>query len=203
MLDNQTFQKVGEIPITLLKTETREPNEVIGITKSLDESWIAIISGKNLVMNEQKQNQLFIFKKQRAKSDGEYDQFVLHKRIVVKDLPIFSQVAMQFYFKKVEPGKDPVSIIFAKPDCIFEINFENEVVTTVFKFDDPLLSQPNFFQMNSDQTIFVLSSDIDGIYVNIKTDEQVDLDELYIISNIKQIIFDAEDQEFYFLCNSC
>jgi len=27
------------------------------------EEWLAIISGKNLVMNEQKQNQLFIFKK--------------------------------------------------------------------------------------------------------------------------------------------
>ena len=52
MLDNQYFNKCGEIPITLLKTETREPNEVIGLVKSRNEDWIAIISGKNLIMTE-------------------------------------------------------------------------------------------------------------------------------------------------------
>ena len=52
MLDNQYFNKCGEIPITLLKTETREPNEVIGLQKSRDENWVAIISGKNLIMSE-------------------------------------------------------------------------------------------------------------------------------------------------------
>ena len=51
--DNETYAKVGNIPITLLISETREPNEVIGMQKSTDENWLAIISGKNLVMNEQ------------------------------------------------------------------------------------------------------------------------------------------------------
>ena len=90
MFDNQDFTRCGEIPIKLLITETREPNEVIGLVKSLDENWVAIISGKNLIMNEQKQNQLFIFKKVKAKSVLEYDSFVQNYRIVVKDLPIFS-----------------------------------------------------------------------------------------------------------------
>ena len=31
MFDSDTFQKCGEIPIKLLPTETREPNEVIGM----------------------------------------------------------------------------------------------------------------------------------------------------------------------------
>ena len=57
--------------------------------KSTDENWLAIISGKNLVMAEQKQNQLFIYKKKKATNMFEYDEFVLYKRIVVKDLPIF------------------------------------------------------------------------------------------------------------------
>jgi hypothetical protein len=52
MYDSDTFQYCGEIPITLLKTETREPNEIIGIQKSEDEQFLAIISGKNLVMNQ-------------------------------------------------------------------------------------------------------------------------------------------------------
>jgi len=96
--DNETYAKVGNIPITLLISETREPNEVIGMQKSTDENWLAIISGKNLVMDEQKQNQLFIYKKKKSTNLFEYDEFVLHKRIVVKDLPIFKQVSMQFHF---------------------------------------------------------------------------------------------------------
>ena len=96
--DNETYAKVGNIPITLLISETREPNEVIGMQKSTDENWLAIISEKNLVMDEQKQNQLFIYKKKKSTNLFEYDEFVLHKRIVVKDLPIFKQVSMQFHF---------------------------------------------------------------------------------------------------------
>ena len=111
--DNETYQHAGSIPITLLKSESREPNEVIGMQKSTDENWLAIISGKNLVMDEQKQNQLFIYKKKRATNMFEYDEFVLYKRIVVKDLPIFKQVSMQFHFVI---GENCDSIIFCKPD---------------------------------------------------------------------------------------
>jgi hypothetical protein len=34
IFEDKTFQKIGMIPIPLLKTETREINEVIGIEKS-------------------------------------------------------------------------------------------------------------------------------------------------------------------------
>jgi len=78
---------------------------------------------------------------------------------------------MQYYFKKVEPGKDPHTLIFTKPDCIFELNFEIEVATTVMKFEVPLTTQPYFFQTNSDQSIFVIASEIDGIYINLKTNK--------------------------------
>ena len=52
LFENTTYQKVGEIAIPLLKTESREPNEIIGIQKSEDEQYLAIISGKNLIMDE-------------------------------------------------------------------------------------------------------------------------------------------------------
>ena len=51
--DSDTFQRIGEIPIKLMPTVSREPNEVIGMAASKDEQWLAIISGKNLVMNMQ------------------------------------------------------------------------------------------------------------------------------------------------------
>ena len=63
MFDSETFNQCSEIPVKLLDSETREPNQVIGLQKSKCETFIAVVSGKNLVMNEQKQNQLFIFEK--------------------------------------------------------------------------------------------------------------------------------------------
>jgi len=50
IIDANTFSIVGEIPITLLKTETREPNQILAMAKSTDESYLAVVSGKNLVM---------------------------------------------------------------------------------------------------------------------------------------------------------
>jgi hypothetical protein len=52
ILDNETYAEVGTLPISLLKTETREANMIIGIEKSVDDQWVAVISGKNLVMDE-------------------------------------------------------------------------------------------------------------------------------------------------------
>lgn len=52
MYDSETYQRIGEMPITLLKTETREPNQIIALGKSKDEKYIACISGKNLIMKQ-------------------------------------------------------------------------------------------------------------------------------------------------------
>ena len=89
--DSSSYEVKGQIPIKLLTTETREPNEIIGMCKSNCEMWLAVISGKNLVMNQQKQNQLFVFKRFN-------DNFVLHKRIIIKEIPIFNKVTMQYFF---------------------------------------------------------------------------------------------------------
>ena len=48
--DSKTYQKIGEMPIKLLKTQMREPNQIIALRKSQDEKYIACISGKNLIM---------------------------------------------------------------------------------------------------------------------------------------------------------
>jgi hypothetical protein len=52
MYDSQSFNEVDNIPIKLLKADTREPNQVIAIKKCQDEEYLAIISGKILIMNE-------------------------------------------------------------------------------------------------------------------------------------------------------
>jgi hypothetical protein len=148
--DNSDFSIKGKIPITLLKTETREPNEIIGICKSKDENWLAVISGKNLVMNQQKQNQLFIFTRSN-------DNFVLHKRIIIKELPIFTKVTMQYFFKNF--NDEPDTIIFVKQKHIFTFNFNEEKIEILYEFKEPLDNQPVYFVCNDDQDIFLVATE--------------------------------------------
>lgn len=89
------------------------------------------MSGKNLVMDEQKQNQLFVFIKKKAKESLEQDEFILHKRIIVKELEIFNEVCMQFHFN------NSYEIIFVKADQVFKINFDTEVISTIYTFFEP------------------------------------------------------------------
>lgn len=70
MYDNTDFKKIDTVPIKLLVTETREPNQIIAMQKCQDEQVLAIITGKILIMNEQKTNQLFIFKRVKSITGG-------------------------------------------------------------------------------------------------------------------------------------
>jgi hypothetical protein len=87
-------------------------------------------------MDEQKQNQLFIFKKVQADSIFGYDSFVLLKKVILKDISLFKKVSMEFFFKKddQEPNSRIDTIIFAKTDQIFEFNFVTEEITTIIRF---------------------------------------------------------------------
>ena len=136
------------------------------MVKSEDENYIAIISGKNLVMNEQKQNQLFIFKRKPAITDFDYDDYEQYKRIVIKDIPIFKKVVMQYYFKITKRGKPPDSLVFARSDMIFELDYESHTVTKVYQMQQICNLQPQFFLMDPRQEIAVIASDSDGIWID-------------------------------------
>ena len=110
------------------------------------------------------------------------DKFELIKRIVIREIPMFNKISMQFYFKNTKGGKDPTEMIFAKQDQLMLINLDTEEVTTIVKFLVPLTRQPEFFTMNDDQTVSIVASLEDGIFYNHKTQEFVDLDEMFEIS---------------------
>ena len=93
-------------------------------------------------MKEQRANQLFIFKRE----NGVNLKFELFKRIIVKDIPIFSKVCMQFYFENVNSIDEiPSSLIFVKQDRVIKLNFLENVIDTIYEFKNPLLRQPEFF----------------------------------------------------------
>lgn len=89
MYDIDTFKWKSDLEINLLEdTESREPNEIIALQKCQNEKYIAVISGKKLIGNEEKINQLFIFKYVEGSRDIAEDtpsKFALVKRIHLKD----------------------------------------------------------------------------------------------------------------------
>ena len=51
-IDTYVEMKNSMITIPLLESQTREPNEIIGLAKDVNENYLAIISGKNLIMDQ-------------------------------------------------------------------------------------------------------------------------------------------------------
>lgn len=56
---------------------------------------------------------------------------------MLADIDFFEKVCTQFYFKNTKSKKID-TIIFAKPDCIFELNFENKKITTLYTYKEDL-----------------------------------------------------------------
>jgi len=67
------------------------------------------------------------------------DEFEFKHRVILKDIPAFKQVAMKFHFQLKKNKSDPTdSIIFAKIDEIFVLNFVTQEVSTIYRFKEQL-----------------------------------------------------------------
>lgn len=97
---------------------------------------------------------------------------------------MFTKVCMQYMFKNPLPGETINSIIFAKKESIFEINFDTEEIVTLYKFSKAFSIQPSYFIANQNQDIFTVASLHDGFWVNLKKNHDVDIDELFNILGI-------------------
>lgn len=55
--------------------------------------------------------------------------------------------------------------------------------------------------MNTEQKICLTASNDDGIYTDIEKNIEIDMDEAYSVQMIKEIIYDPDEDMFYFLSN--
>ena len=56
--------------------------------------------------------------------------------------------------------------------------------------------------MNTEQTIMVAATEQDAIYMDINAKNEVDLDEEYNLTLLKEVIFDEDDKTFYIIANN-
>lgn len=122
-----------KIPLLAQTEEQKQPNQVINMTVSHNEEYLAAISGTNVIMDQQQPNQLFIFKRKRAFKEDEMDQFELIKQIRIRESFNLLKSTLSFYFKLPNKGKTKTDmLIFAERDRIFELNFlTNQIYDTV------------------------------------------------------------------------
>lgn len=120
MFDAKTWQEVKhrKIKVNLLPSQTRERNEIIAMNICPYEKLLGVITGKNLIKNSQKPNQLFIFKKSTTEgSDGEgiYEEFthISGGPIRIADMIDLQGVCMDFVFKNNPISGKCDTIIFA------------------------------------------------------------------------------------------
>jgi hypothetical protein len=82
-------------------------------------------------------------------------------------MPIFKQVSMQFQFVN-QKSKERDSILFAKIDQLFTLNFNTGEVKMLYKFKQVFQRQPSFFNSNIEQDILIVASSEDIIHINLK-----------------------------------
>ena len=121
--DIYSFKEITDcrIKVDLLPSVTRERNEIISMCVSSCENYLAVITGKNLIMAEQKPNQVFIFKKSKNLNVNAdiAAKFDFLKKVRVAEHPEFcKKVCMQFMFKNTKYDREPDTLIFARRDAI-------------------------------------------------------------------------------------
>ena len=116
-------------------------------------------------------------------------------------MPFFEKVCMQYHFKDIDGDGEPDEIIFVKKECVFSLNFITEKIETMHHFSNEMSSMPTFFSISYDERYFTIASVADGYWLDIETKKEVDLDVLFEVELIRQIIYDDEHKKFYFLTN--
>ena len=81
------------------------------------------------------------------------------------------------------------------------MNFMTGQIIEQFKFINPLNKQPQFFELNFDQTICLVSTQKECLWINRKTKIEKDMDEELKVKEIKEIKYDSELNSFFMLSN--
>lgn len=130
--DIESFKYIDKLDIQLLEdTESREPNEIIAIQKCQNDEYIAVISGKKLIGNEEKINQLFVFRYVEGSNPVKFEKV---NRVVLKEMSEFKQTCMNFHFENIKDTKERSKIIFAKKNQIFSLDFIKTEIKVIYQF---------------------------------------------------------------------
>ena len=87
----------------------------------------------------------------------------------------FCRVCLAFQFS-YQPSLERSSLLFASMDMLLRLNFLTGKITIIYRFKNRFKFQPQFFKMNDDETVFIVATEQDSLYVNTQTQTEVDID---------------------------
>ena len=109
------------------------------------------------------------------------------------DFKEFYNVCMDYHFQKKQ-GEEFDSIIFAKKDQVFTLNFETSKISSLYRFKHSFIYQPFYMTMNDNQSIYMISSQEDSKYVSLGTPtKEISLSKEHNIKKVKAQLFDEEE----------
>jgi len=94
--------------------------------------------------------------------------------------------------------QDREILLFTKY-CVFLYDYISESGTECLTFNNLLNAQPDYMTFNESQEIGIIATEMDILWLNLMTADEVDIDEIYEISCVKAITLFNE--KFYILSN--
>ena len=164
-------------------SSTTEEILYMGVSKNQEK--IGVVLGRFLIKDKKEICQLAIYKRNRK------GVFFLEKAIPWK----FEEACIQFIFKSTKDDE----LLFFDKKRVFSFNYKTEKKQTIYQMNNELGDTPNFGIFNNDQSIFIVTSSKDLLYVDTRNGLEIDLDDREEVSNLQNIITD--DEYFYVLAN--
>ena len=111
---------------------------------------------------------------------------------------------VQFSFQTACPKfafniKNDNELLFIDQYELFSYDIQTKKTKTIHKIQDEFDKQPTQVVFNDDQTIFIATTYINALYVDINKEMEVDIDDAEEVSNIHNIIYSNE--MFYVMSN--
>ena len=191
IVDQNTYKLNNKIQLPLEKSDSREEIEVLSVAVSHDSQFIAIFAGKQLIKDEELIDCLYILEKSMQ------DEIIDYKIIKTVDMVTIglTDVCKKFYFDH----KKTDELLMVSNSKVFKFNFKTHLLETIYDFHNDLKDQPEFFIFNEEQDTCVIASASDGLMIDIRQHEEIDLDSFYSISDIKKVI--GVKDKFYIMAN--
>ena len=166
-------------------------NEVLYICCSSDETHIGVTFGSKLPNDNFHVQKIIIIERNMR---NKYQ--IAHQ--LMWDQNILEKVCIQFYFNI----KNNSELIFFGKDSIFKINLKKGkrmIPSVIHKIKNKFDTHPKFCQFNKSQDTCIIATNTDALHINLKTKEEVDLDEDCAIGSIQNC--SCDDVNFYLMAN--
>lgn len=179
---------MNKLHVPLQESLSDDKIEILNIKVSPNENFLAVLAGKNLIKGIEELWELHIYK---LTDDGGFQHIT---SIMLPEE--FRSFSVSFEYKQTNQD---TTLIFTDVNGIMHYNFMKEELKVMYAFNNPIGRQPDYIVFDDKQEIAIIASTDDVLWVNIKLGVEIDIDEQYLLGDIKSL--KRVKDKFYVLAN--